>query len=205
MSGEWDEMETAGVNWIEWRDAGAMLPLRPTSSAATAAVPASPHAGWSANRMRFLILGGSGMLGHKLWQRARGRVDAFVTLRRTRGDMPVPELWDDPHVVEQVDARDPSRVAAVLDEVRPDVVINCIGIVKAHAVRMDAATVAQVNAAFPQQLAKLTIARGMRLLHISTDCVFRGDRGAITKAMRPMPTICMARRKRAASRPGPAC
>ena len=60
---------------------------------------------------------------------------------------------------------------------KPTVVVNCVGIIKQLAAAKDPVASIAVNALFPHQLARAVRARGIRLLHISTDCVFAGTRG----------------------------
>ena len=63
---------------------------------------------------------------------------------------------------------------------RPSVVVNCIGVVKQRAQGLQPVPCITINALFPHQLASALEGSGARLIHISTDCVFRGDRGAYT-------------------------
>jgi dTDP-4-dehydrorhamnose reductase len=125
--------------------------------------------------MRVLILGGSGMLGHALWQDFSDRFDAYVTLRRTADSYP--GLFDPGRTVENVSADDVDSVARAMTAVRPDVVVNAIGIVKQAAAASDPVPSLTVNALFPHRLAALCEASGARLIHMSTDCVFSGRKG----------------------------
>ncbi|HEU4870167.1 MAG TPA: SDR family oxidoreductase, partial [Pyrinomonadaceae bacterium] len=61
--------------------------------------------------------------------------------------------------------------------VAPDVVVNCIGIVKQDEAAKDRYQSIAVNSLFPHQLARACGTRGIRLIHLSTDCVFSGRRG----------------------------
>lgn len=69
----------------------------------------------------------------------------------------------------------------VLARVRPDVVVNCIGIVKQQAASKDSIACLTVNSLFPHRLARLCQAMEARLVHISTDCVFSGNKGSYTE------------------------
>ena len=60
---------------------------------------------------------------------------------------------------------------------QPDVVINCIGIIKQLDDLSDPLQIIEINAFLPHQLAKLCKLIGSRLIHISTDCVFDGEKG----------------------------
>lgn len=127
--------------------------------------------------MRVLILGGAGMLGHKLWQTLRPRFETWVTLRTSFRSVAAYELFDPQRTLEGVDAGDLSSVERAMKTVRPDVVINCIGIIKQLPEAQDPILSQTVNAQFPHHLERLCRPAGVRLLHFSTDCVFSGRKG----------------------------
>jgi dTDP-4-dehydrorhamnose reductase len=127
--------------------------------------------------MRVLILGGSGMLGHKLWQTFNGRFDTYVTFHRDFNSYKPYRLFDKARSIDHVSAEDFDSVARAIAEFKPDVVVNCIGIVKQAEAAKDPLVSIEVNALFPHRLARLCQVRGMRLIHISTDCVFSGRKG----------------------------
>jgi dTDP-4-dehydrorhamnose reductase len=127
--------------------------------------------------MKVLILGGSGMLGHKLWQTLSRRFDTRVTFRRSPGAYARLGLFDQSRTVGHVSAQDFDSVVRALASTRPDVVVNCVGIVKQDAAAKDPYQSINVNALFPHRLAQACGAAGARLVHVSTDCVFTGRRG----------------------------
>jgi dTDP-4-dehydrorhamnose reductase len=127
--------------------------------------------------MRVLILGGSGMLGHKLWQSFSGRFDTYVTLRREFDCYAGYQLFDREHTVDLVSAENFESVAQAVTTAGPDVVVNCIGIVKQAETAKDPLASIEVNALFPHRVAGLCRSQGVRLIHISTDCVFSGRKG----------------------------
>ena len=131
----------------------------------------------SAASTRVLILGGAGMLGHRLWRTLRGRFETFVTLRSLDPWRGI-GLFDPARTIEDVNARHPRSVERALDETHPDVVVNCIGIVKQRAEAKDPVASIAVNALFPHLVARAVTARGARFVHVSTDCVFSGRRGS---------------------------
>lgn len=126
---------------------------------------------------RVLILGGSGMLGHKLYQRCQDRFDTWATLRSSFDDYVRLDLFSRDRVVSKVDAADPGSVEAAMERIKPDVVVNCIGIVKQSPLALDPIISLTINSLFPHRLARLCESRGCRLVHISTDCVFSGKEG----------------------------
>lgn len=80
------------------------------------------------------------------------------------------------------DADKPETIWSALEGHRPDVVINCIGIVKQLPQANDPLVAIRLNALFPHQLAQACKAIGARLIHLSTDCVFDGTRSQYTEA-----------------------
>ena len=125
--------------------------------------------------MRVLIVGGGGMLGHRVWMACRNRFDAWTTLRDSARRYPE-GLFDHNRTVDGVDVRNSDAIARAIDCARPDAIVNCVGIVKQRAEAADPIAVT-INALFPHQLAAAADAAGARLIHISTDCVFSGGRG----------------------------
>lgn len=132
--------------------------------------------------MRVLILGGTGMLGHKLWQLFSQRFDAFATFRQSPANFA--NLFDPARSVTNVSANDFDTVTRAVATVKPSVVINCIGIVKQDAAAKDPVQSITINALFPHRLAELCRAAGARLIHLSTDCVFSGRAGNYSEADR---------------------
>ena len=135
--------------------------------------------------MRLLVLGGTGMLGHKLWQETSGELDAWATIRGPELAGPAAEVLDSARVVTRVSAEDPDSVARAIDASGADAVVNCIGIVKQSSAALDPIPSVTVNSLFPHQVAALCRERGARFLHVSTDCVFSGSRGGYTEGDTP--------------------
>lgn len=132
---------------------------------------------------RVLILGATGMLGHMLL-RVLAASPGLEVRGTVRGDAAIRLLPAAlrSHVRTGVQAEDGVSLAALLRDFRPDVVINCIGVVKQLAGADDPAVAMPINAEFPHHLAELCAACGARLVHISTDCVFAGTRGHYSEA-----------------------
>ena len=107
--------------------------------------------------MRIEVVGSRGQLGRELLR----------TLARTSHQA-------SGHDVESVDIRDPGSVAALLDDVRPDAVINCAAWTRVDAAETEEAAANGVNADGPRVLAEGCRSRGILLCHLSTDYVFDG-------------------------------
>lgn len=79
--------------------------------------------------------------------------------------------------VSGVDVESLDSLTRMFATVQPDVVINCIGIVKQLADANDPLIALPINALLPHRLARLAQVAGARLVHMSTDCVFSGTKG----------------------------
>ena len=131
--------------------------------------------------MRILILGGGGMLGHKLVQRFQDHFDTWTTLRGEAASMARYGFYDPAKIVSGVDVDAFDTVAAAVRRVRPDAVVNCVGIIKQLAGAKDPILSLTINSLLPHRLHRLCAESGARLIHVSTDCVFNGRKGRYTE------------------------
>ncbi len=130
--------------------------------------------------MDILVLGGTGMLGHKMFQQLRRRYpETYCTIRGSVRDAGLQhiELFQAGNVCEGMDAFDQAAFKEFLLDHRPKVIVNCLGIVKQRPQAQEAVPSILVNSLLPHQLATSCRSWGGRLIHISTDCVFNGRRG----------------------------
>lgn len=128
--------------------------------------------------MRVLIIGVTGSAGsafHRLFA-PDGRFETWGTIRDGSARRFFPER-DHARLLSGVDVGDHGALVAALDRVRPDVVINAVGVIKQLAASNDPLKVLPINSLLPHQLAALCGLAGARLVHISTDCVFSGRAG----------------------------
>lgn len=98
------------------------------------------------------------------------------TLRSSRGLSHFDEVLRG-QLLTQVDVENFDSLSAAFATAQPDVVINCIGLVKQLATANDPLQAIPINALLPHRLARLAAIAGARLIHLSTDCVFSGTRG----------------------------
>lgn len=127
------------------------------------------------------------MLGHRLLRHFSPKHETRVTLHRRIMDYSRSGLFDKRNAYDRTDVRDFGRVAAVISDFRPEAVINAAGVVKQRPEAHEADISNEVNAAFPQRLAELCRAGAALLVHISTDCVFSGQKGNYKESDRPDP------------------
>jgi dTDP-4-dehydrorhamnose reductase len=83
----------------------------------------------------------------------------------------------DAHIISSVSIEDHAVVRESIEIVRPDVVINAVGIIKQLPDSKNVITTLTVNSIFPHRLAELSAEFGFRLITLSTDCVFSGSQG----------------------------
>lgn len=135
---------------------------------------------------RVLVLGATGMLGHTVFH-AFSADDTLEVWGTTR-DPGSLRFFSEAHrarLLTEVDVTDDRALEAAMTRVAPDVVINCVGVIKQLAAATDPLIVLPINAMLPHRLARLCGAMGARLLHVSTDCVFAGTRGQYREAEPP--------------------
>lgn len=126
---------------------------------------------------KILILGAAGMLGNAAY-RLFAASPGFEVIGTIRGRAPAElEQSATARLLEGVNATDQDGLVRVFGEARPDLVINCIGVVKQLSAAKDPLVSITLNALLPHRLAELCAAAGARLVHVSTDCVFDGRKG----------------------------
>ena len=131
--------------------------------------------------MRILILGGGGMLGHRLLMTLGTEFEVWATLRGSVPASAPSGLFDPDRTISGIDVLNADAVTDVMARVRPDAVINCVGIIKQLAAAKDPFLSVSINSLLPHRLHRLCRATGARLIHFSTDCVFSGRKGSYTE------------------------
>lgn len=135
-------------------------------------------------KKRILILGGTGMLGHLLlrYLSAFPEYDVCATARSHAGlEKHFPKDMLDRFLADSVDANYFDSVVRALALFHPDIVINCIGIIKQLSLADDPLTAITMNALLPHRISLICRTAGARMIHISTDCVFDGKKGMYTE------------------------
>lgn len=128
--------------------------------------------------MRILILGVSGMLGSTLFRQlsANSKLDVYGTVRgedlKKHFTSPLQSK-----MITGLDVLNTDSLEKTLRELKPQVVINCVGLVKQLADSKDPLLTLPLNSMLPFQLLHIATSIGARVIHISTDCVFSGRQG----------------------------
>lgn len=119
---------------------------------------------------RVLVMGATGMLGHVAVQVLADAAELVGSVR----DPVAARRYELPAQLVAFDAAE-DDVHELLERVRPDAVLNAIGLVKQLPAGQSPVSAIRLNALFPHQLAEACAAVNARLVHVSTDCVFSGD------------------------------
>lgn len=155
--------------------------------------------------MRILITGASGLLGINLaLEFAQGRLSLDNKLgygeHTVFGVVNKHSLATDLFQVIQADLLGEGALERVLKETRPDWVIHCAALAIVDDCETHPDLAQRLNAELPGKLAKLVARGGARLVHVSTDAVFDGQRGDYSEEDAPNPLSVYARTKLAGER-----
>lgn len=134
-------------------------------------------------KLKVLVLGASGMLGNaafRLFAESDG-FDVIGTVRGERSRKLFPASLQSA-LISGVDVENIDSLIRVFGNTKPDVVINCIGLVKQLAEADDPLAAIPINSLLPHRLARLCAVAGARFVHMSTDCVFSGSKGMYTES-----------------------
>lgn len=128
--------------------------------------------------MKVLIFGATGMLGSTLFRSLSNdnTLQVYGTVRSRESLQYFTDVQQKRIMADVVAENQTSLLKAYL-KIQPDVVINCIGIIKQLPEAKDHLKAISINAQLPHQLSELCQLSQSRFLHISTDCVFSGKKG----------------------------
>lgn len=121
--------------------------------------------------MKILILGGSGMFGNGLVTYLAPNFEVAFTVRSTN-----PSLDSMTKCYEYIDGYDLSSIIRTIYDFKPHVVINAIGVVKQKK-EISISTTIYLNSQLPHELSKICELANSKLIILSTDCVFSGNKG----------------------------
>lgn len=128
--------------------------------------------------MKLLIVGASGMLGHMLFRFfLKKNINTFGLVRnRSPLERIIPKHHHSKIIVADF-VDNTAELEKFFDNYAPDIVINCVGLVKQLEGADTVTDSIRLNSLFPHQLASICMEYGSKMIHISTDCVFLGNRG----------------------------
>lgn len=155
---------------------------------------------------RVLIVGASGMLGHRLMRGlAADGFDVVGTIRGRAAELGLEAHAAGARIVEGIDAERFDTVAGAVRAILPDVVVNAVGMIKQVAGGKAAVPAITLNALFPHRLAEVAGEVGARFVTFGTDCVFSGKQGPYRETDTPDATDVYGRSKLLGEVTGPGC
>jgi len=130
-------------------------------------------------KLKVLVLGASGMLGNALIRTLTtdDRIDAIGSMRSVEHLQLFPKFVK-ANLLVRDELSDERALRDLIEEVRPDCIVNCVGVIKQQVHANNPVAVLPINSIFPHQLAEIGAGLGSRIIHISTDCVFSGKKGS---------------------------
>lgn len=128
--------------------------------------------------LKILIFGASGMLGSQLFSylNLHSNHSVWASVRNPEVIKLFPVNWQ-PLLIPNANVENFNSIAEILAQIQPEIVINCIGIIKQQPGASDPLQTILINSLFPHQLAKSCKKLNCKLIQISTDCVFDGSTG----------------------------
>ncbi|RHX90857.1 dTDP-4-dehydrorhamnose reductase family protein [Leptospira stimsonii] len=135
---------------------------------------------------RVLILGVSGMLGSAIFRILSK--DTHLHVEGTCRQLEILKYFSNEERVRihaNVDVLNNDDLVALFSKSKPNIVINCVGIIKQHGSAKNPLEVLPINSLLPYRLSNLCNLSNARLILISTDCVFNGRKGNYTESDLP--------------------
>lgn len=134
-------------------------------------------------KKRILVLGATGMIGHVIFSELfnTGKYEVFGTARKIDS---VKNFFSEEllkHLRPNVDAENFDTIMRALASIQPDIVINCIGLIKQTPLAKDPLLSITINSQLPHRISMICRTAKARMIQISTDCIFTGIKGNYTE------------------------
>lgn len=132
--------------------------------------------------MKILVVGATGMLGFSLFKNLSDyeHLNVFGTVRNIDSIEEKYQGLED-HLIQNVDINNFDKLNAIIKELKPQVVLNCIGLIKQLSQSKLHIDAIKINSLLPHEIALMCDDVGAKLIHFSTDCVFNGSKGGYTE------------------------
>jgi dTDP-4-dehydrorhamnose reductase len=128
--------------------------------------------------VKVLVLGANGMIGHVMFRVLSQYQDwTVVGTERAHTAPPIYPAISSKNLLSGIDLTCPDTLTKLFAHVKPEVVVNCAGLTKHLPDSGDPLKALPINSLLPHRLADLCLLLNARLIHVSTDCVFSGEKG----------------------------
>jgi dTDP-4-dehydrorhamnose reductase len=127
---------------------------------------------------KILILGATGLLGNTLLKYFSSKKN-FKCCGAIRKNSDIAKLKNIKNIkLYKINYKNKKNIQKVFNKIKPNIIINCIGVVKQVTYKKQLSEIVRVNSFLPHHLAELiNLQRKIRFIHFSTDCVFLGTKG----------------------------
>lgn len=127
-------------------------------------------------------MGANGLIGSTIWSvlSMDESISVFGTVRSSDSIQFLTKRFSG-KIIEDIDALELTRIEGLIDSIRPDVIVNCIGITKHVKDGNQPIKSIEINTLLPHRIAELCGRYGARLVQVSTDCVFSGRKGSYSE------------------------
>ena len=147
-------------------------------------------------RKTVLVLGATGMLGNVVFRylSSKESYKVYGSVRSAKSKL----LFNKnlrKNLISDINVDSDKKIANLFSLVNPDIVINCIGVIKQLDHSSNVLEVVPINSLLPHKLATLCKKKSIRLIHFSTDCVFSGEKGNYIESDNPDPKDLYGRSK----------
>jgi dTDP-4-dehydrorhamnose reductase len=115
-----------------------------------------------------MILGCTGLIGHQIYNHF-SLLNEYEVLGISNS-----RIVSDENI--RIDLQNPNSLKFILQEFKPNIIINCVGILIRESMQNPLKAIL-LNALLPHKLIELSDEINAKLIHISTDCVFSGNKG----------------------------
>lgn len=122
------------------------------------------------------------MIGHKIYQIiSKKYIDTFALIRSNSNLLPYINIYDQRYLLHECDLSDFAKLEKILCEIRPDIIINAAGITIRRGVEDNIRQTLILNSLLPKYLSNWCNSNNSWFIHLSTDCVFNGEKGNYTE------------------------
>ena len=132
--------------------------------------------------MKILILGASGLIGNGITSVLIK--DQSKTLIGTYSSNKYFNKLNDSRF-HRIDILKDDSIYEFIDKIKPDCIINCIGVTKHLNQLYSEENIFRINSYFPLEVSNYCSEHKVNFIHISTDCVFDGKHGNYTETDKP--------------------
>lgn len=128
--------------------------------------------------MKIMIFGANGMIGHRVLSALRSHqdLDVYGVIRKESSNYKNYNLFNQ-NIYEKIEVMNWSQVEKILENLKPDIIVNALGITIRKQEIADLELALNINSFFPKRLQRWAQGNNARVIQLSTDCVFDGASG----------------------------